>query len=60
MNYSVLVTFAVVAFSIVYYFIWGRGQYKGPLVERDAGAGLENNDNRKRDSVDEGAGGKIP
>ena len=35
MNYSVLVTGTVVAFSIVYYYLWGRTQYKGPLVERE-------------------------
>lgn len=40
MNYSVLMTSAVIMFSIVYYFIWGRKQYKGPLVERDVGANV--------------------
>ncbi|CAF9941995.1 hypothetical protein IMSHALPRED_003142 [Imshaugia aleurites] len=50
MNYSVLMTFAVIAFSIVYYFIWGRKQYKGPLVERDVGASVVVK-NTKRDSV---------
>ena len=40
MNYSVLLTFAAIAFSIFYYFVWGKKQYKGPLAERDAGAGV--------------------
>ena len=40
MNYSSLMTFAVIAFSIVYYLIWGKRQYKGPLVERDIGSGV--------------------
>lgn len=35
MNYSVLMTFAVIAFGMIYYYIWGKEQYKGPLVERD-------------------------
>ena len=39
MNYSVLLTFAAIAFSIFYYFVWGKKQYKGPLAERDAGTG---------------------
>ena len=39
MNYSVLMTFAVIAFSIIYYYVWGRTDYKGPLVERDVGGG---------------------
>lgn len=33
MNYDVLVTGAVVGFSIVYYYIWGKHQYRGPLIE---------------------------
>lgn len=57
MNYSVLMTFAVIAFSIVYYFIWGKKQYKGPLVERDVRASVIVKDAR-RDSV--GAEGKLP
>ena len=40
MNYSVLMTFAVIAFSVVYYYVRGKEQYKGPLVERDVGAGM--------------------
>ena len=35
MNYSVLMTFAVIGFGMIYYYIWGKEQYKGPLVERD-------------------------
>ena len=35
MNYSVLMTGATILFSIVYYFIWGKKQYMGPLLERD-------------------------
>lgn len=54
MNYSVLMTFAVIAFSIVYYYIWGKKQYKGPLVERDVGASVV----VKRDHV--GVDGKVP
>lgn len=33
MNYSILVTGAVIIFSIVYYYVWGKAQYKGPLIE---------------------------
>ena len=40
MNYSVLLTFAAIAFSIFYYLVWGKKQYKGPLAERDAGTGV--------------------
>ena len=35
MNYSVLVTGAVIGFSIVYYYVWGKKQYKGPLIEKE-------------------------
>ena len=35
MDYSVLMTGAVIIFSIVYYYIWGRHQYMGPLIERE-------------------------
>lgn len=35
MNYSVLVTGSVIGFSIVYYLIWGKSQYLGPLVDRE-------------------------
>lgn len=37
MNYSVLMTFAVIAIGMTYYYIWGKEEYKGPLVERDVG-----------------------
>lgn len=33
MNYSVLVTSAVALFSMVYYFVWARKVYQGPIVE---------------------------
>ena len=33
MNYSVLVTGVVIGFSIVYYYVWGKTQYRGPLIE---------------------------
>ncbi|MCJ1249817.1 hypothetical protein MMC30_007043 [Trapelia coarctata] len=35
MNYSVLVTGGVIIFSIVYYYVYGRRQYLGPLVEEE-------------------------
>lgn len=35
MNYAVLVTGSVIIFSVVYYVIWGRHEYLGPLVDRD-------------------------
>ncbi|KAL8794912.1 MAG: hypothetical protein Q9182_007583 [Xanthomendoza sp. 2 TL-2023] len=33
MNYSVLMTGFVVLFSIVYYYVYGKSQYMGPLIE---------------------------
>ena len=36
MNYSVLVTGAVVLFSIFWYLVRGRKEYRGPLVEKQA------------------------
>ncbi|KAK5993514.1 Amino-acid permease BAT1-like protein [Cladobotryum mycophilum] len=33
MNYSSLVFGATVLYSIVYYFVWGKKQYNGPIVE---------------------------
>jgi choline transport protein len=33
MNYSSLVTGTVVLFSVVYYFVWAKKDYKGPIVE---------------------------
>lgn len=35
MNYSVLMTGAVIILSLVYYRVWGRTQYLGPLVDQD-------------------------
>ncbi|KAM0331930.1 hypothetical protein ACHAPQ_005833 [Fusarium lateritium] len=33
MNYSVVVTGGLVIFSVIYYFIWARKEYNGPIVE---------------------------
>ena len=33
MNYSLLVTGVVIVFSLVYYFVWARKVYKGPVIE---------------------------
>lgn len=33
MNYSVVVVGIVLIWSISYYYIWGKNQYKGPVVE---------------------------
>ncbi len=33
MNYAVLVTGAIVIFSLVYYFLWARRVYTGPVIE---------------------------
>ena len=33
MNYAVLVTGAIVIFSLVYYLVWARRVYMGPVVE---------------------------
>lgn len=35
MNYSVLMTGVAIIFSVVYYFIWVKKQYLGPLIERE-------------------------
>ncbi len=35
MNYAVLVTGAIVIFSLVYYLVWARRVYTGPVVEVD-------------------------
>lgn len=35
MNYSVLMTGAVIIFSLVYYRVWGKTQYLGPLVDQE-------------------------
>lgn len=39
MNYSVLVTGAVVGFAAVYYWLWARRWYEGPVVEVVVGEG---------------------
>lgn len=33
MNYTVLVTGAVAGFSVIYYMLWARKIYSGPVVE---------------------------
>lgn len=33
MNYSILVTSVVAAFSVIYYLVWARREYDGPVVE---------------------------
>lgn len=33
MNFSVLVTGAVAGFSVIYYSLWARKTYSGPVVE---------------------------
>ena len=33
MNYAVLVTGAIVIFSLTYYLVWARRVYTGPVVE---------------------------
>lgn len=33
MNYTVVITGALVIFSIIYYLAWGKKEYKGPFVE---------------------------
>jgi choline transport protein len=35
MNYSILMSGVVIVFSIVYYHVWGKNQYLGPLMERE-------------------------
>ncbi|MCJ1453402.1 hypothetical protein MMC28_003749 [Mycoblastus sanguinarius] len=35
MYYSMLVTSVVIIFSVVYYYIWSKEQYFGPLIERE-------------------------
>ena len=35
MNYAILTTGTVVGISVVYYFVWGRKDYNGPVVEID-------------------------
>lgn len=33
MNYSVVMTAAVVIFSVLYYVVWARKEFKGPIIE---------------------------
>ena len=33
MNYALLVTGAVLIFSVIWYYAWGRRDYKGPVVD---------------------------
>lgn len=33
MNYSILMTGSAIIFAVVYYYVWGKTQYIGPLVE---------------------------
>ncbi len=33
MNYSVLMTFSVLVFAVVYYFLYARKEFTGPIVE---------------------------
>ncbi|RFN53945.1 hypothetical protein FIE12Z_1692 [Fusarium flagelliforme] len=33
MNYSVVVTGGLVIFSVIYYFVWARKEYNGPIIE---------------------------
>lgn len=46
MNYSVVVTGGVIIFSVVWYYVRGRREYQGPLVDREVaeiirGVGVE-------------------
>jgi len=38
MNYSVVVTGGVIIFSIVWYYIRGRKEYHGPLIDDEVAA----------------------
>lgn len=46
MNYTVLVTGAVAGFSVIYYLVWARRIYSGPVIEivggGTVGAGVMN------------------
>ncbi len=35
MNFSVLMTGTVVLFAVLYYVLWARKEYEGPIVEVD-------------------------
>lgn len=39
MSYSVLMTIAVIAFGMIYYYLWGKEQYVWQLVERAVSTG---------------------
>lgn len=41
MNWSVVVTGAVVGFSVLYYVVWGRRGFREPVVEVEVGVGVE-------------------
>ena len=47
MNYSIVVTGGVIIFSIVWYFIKGRKEYKGPIVDDEVSERVD----RRRGSV---------
>lgn len=47
MNYSIVVTGGVIIFSIIWYFVRGRKEYKGPIVDEDVRERVE----RRRGSV---------
>lgn len=38
MNYSVVVTGGVVIFSIIWYYVRGRKEYHGPLIDDEVAA----------------------
>lgn len=38
MNYSVVVTGGVIIFSIVWYYVRGRKEYHGPLIDDEVAA----------------------
>lgn len=38
MNYSVVVTGGVITFSIVWYYVRGRKEYHGPLIDDEVAA----------------------
>ncbi len=48
MNYSVLMTGSVIIFSLVYYRVWGRTQYLGPLVDQELVNSVARQETRKR------------
>ena len=33
MNYGVVIIAAVVIFSVIWYYVWAKTEYKGPVVE---------------------------